>query len=74
MTADIYSPQEPQTIALVLRKPGVALETLFGELLARIELVLKPTLLLLDGEFAVVKIFEQLRKKGIPWNQYISGL
>lgn len=67
LTADLYSPKGCQTIALVQRKPGVAIETLFGDLLARIELILTPKLILMDGEFVAVKVLESLFEKRIPW-------
>ena len=67
LTAELYSPQGKQTIAVLPRHPGEVLEDIFRDLLTRVEFLLSPKLLLMDGEFATVKIMEGLQHRGIPF-------
>ena len=67
LTADLYTPTGKLTIALVLWRPGEPLEAVFGDLLARIEFILTPKLLIFDGEFTNVRIMKLLRQKRISF-------
>jgi hypothetical protein len=67
LTADLLAPRGQQTIAVVHRLPGESIFDLFWDLMARVELVLTPKLLLFDGELAQVQILAALQEKGYPY-------
>ena len=67
LTADLYTPMGKLTIALVLWRPGERLETVFGDLLIRIEFILTPKLIIFDGGFTSVNIMNSLLQKSISF-------
>lgn len=67
LTADLYTPKGKVTIACVHQKPGMSVEMVFSDLLARVELILTPKLIIFDGEFTNVKIMDSLKRKGISF-------
>ena len=67
LTADLYSPKGKQTIAVVHRPRGESIENLFWDLYTRIEFFLRPKLLLMDGEFSIVKILHELDQQGVKY-------
>jgi hypothetical protein len=67
LTADLWSPRGLQTIAVLHRPPGASISDLFWDLWARIELFVKPKLVLFDGEFATVEILQGLQDKNVKF-------
>ena len=65
LTADLYSPKGNLTIAVVFRRQGEAIQSMFFDLLARIECFITPKMLLFDGEFSSAKILHELDQRGI---------
>ncbi len=55
------------TIACVHQKPGESVERFFSDLLARVELIWTPKLIVFDGKFTSVKIIDSLKRKGISF-------
>ncbi len=64
LTADVYVSKKKQTIALVHRRRGEAIEDLFWDLMTQVEFLITPKLLIMDGELTTVKIMEELQQRG----------
>lgn len=67
LTAALASPRGMQTIAVRFRYPDEPIAALFWDLFAWIEVIVTPKMILMDGEFAKVRVFEGLLQKGIPF-------
>ncbi|MFX0092261.1 MAG: hypothetical protein ACFFBD_10910 [Candidatus Hodarchaeota archaeon] len=60
LTADLYSPRGMQTIAVRFQRPGETISGLFWDLMAWVEMILTPKLILMDGEFSNVLVMVPL--------------
>ncbi|MFX1533896.1 MAG: transposase [Promethearchaeota archaeon] len=67
LTADLYTPQGKQTIALRRQLPGERVADLFWDLFASLEAILTPKLILMDGEFAIYRILQPLTQMRIQF-------
>ena len=62
LTADVYHDSFNFTIAVIHRPPGVKLHELFSKLYKKVARILKPRLILMDGEFPTVRILRKLEE------------
>lgn len=67
LTADIIHSRFGQTIAVHHRRGKTAVATMIGDLLAAIEQVFQPKLIIMDGEFSTIETCLLLEKKGIQF-------
>jgi len=69
LTADVYHDSFNFTIAVIHRPQGVKIYELFFKLLEKVIHILKPRLILMDGEFPTVRILRKLEELKI---QYVA--
>jgi len=67
MTADLWSPRGTVTVAVRPRHRSESTADMFWDLWARVNFILRPKLLLMDGEFAIVDILDGLQKNDVPF-------
>lgn len=60
LTADLYSPRGMQTVAVRFQRPGEKISALFWDLLAWVEMIFSPKMILMDGEFSNVLVMDPL--------------
>jgi len=67
LTADLYSGKGSFTIAITHRSPHEKIDVLVKRLLAHIEKVLSPRIIIFDGEFSSVAVLAELTRKKIKF-------
>lgn len=67
LTADVYNDSFNVTIAVIHRPPKVKTHELFFKLLEKVTCILKPRLILMDGEFPTVRILRKLAEMNVPY-------
>jgi len=66
LTAEIHLDKFNFTIAVIHRPPGVKIYDLFIQLHKRVSRILKPNLIIMDGEFPTVRVLRKLVEMNIP--------
>ncbi len=66
LTADIHLDKFNFTIAVIHRPPGAKIYDLFLQLYERVSHLLKPNLIIMDGEFPTVRVLRKLTEMNVP--------